>query len=574
MSRKRNKQKQTLNHVGLWRLYLVRVVFISLILGLAWRLADIQVLNPDFLRHQGDARHVRHVPIPAHRGMILDRHGEPLAISTPVHSVWFNPQDISADTTQIKQLAKLLRVSQSSIKKKIKDGIKKHREFVYLKRRVTPELATKVKQLKITGVGFQREYKRFYPAGEVTAHLVGFNNVDDQGQEGLELTHNEYLKGVSGVKRLLRDSRGNYVGGGEQIKASKDGENIMLSVDLRLQYLTYQALKSAVKSHHAKAGTAVILDVNTGEVLAMVNQPSFNPNNRKGLKQASLRNRAVIDLFEPGSTVKPFTVASGLKSGLYTMKSKIDTHPGRLKVNRLTVKDHRDYGVIDLATLLKKSSNVGASKIALSLKPEQLWQDFSAFGMGTLSGGYFPGESMGRMPDLSSWKKVERATFSYGYGLNTSALQLARAYTVLADGGVLRPVSFIKNEQIPTGHRVFSKDIMDNVRTMMQGVVKKDGTASRAAVENYTVAGKTGTIKKASQGGYAEGHYLSLFAGIIPANNPRLAMVVMIDDPQGKDYYGGLVAAPVFSEVMTGAMRLLNVAPDAMPESRMLVARK
>jgi len=570
----RNKKRQTLNHVGAWRLYLVRVVFVSLILGLAWRLADIQVLNPEFLRNQGDARHVRHVPIPAHRGMILDRHGEPLAISTPVHSVWFNPQDMSADSAQLTQLAKLLNIRVSSIKKKMKDGTKKQREFVYLKRRVTPELAEKVKQLKIKGVALQREYKRFYPAGEVASHLVGFNNVDDEGQEGLELTHNETLKGVSGLKRLLRDSRGNYVGGGEQIKASKDGENISLTVDLRLQYLTYQALKSAVKKHHAKAGTAVILDVNTGEVLAMANQPSFNPNNRKGLKQASLRNRAVIDLFEPGSTVKPFTVASGLKSGLYTTKTTIDTHPGRFKVNRLVVKDHRDYGVIDLATLIQKSSNVGSSKIALSLKPEQLWQDFSAFGMGTLSGGYFPGESMGRMPDLSSWKKVERATFSYGYGLNTSALQLARGYTVLANGGVLRPVSFAKSDTAPVGHRVFSSDIMDAVRTMMTSVVKTGGTASKAAVENYTVAGKTGTIKKASHGGYAEGHYLSLFAGIIPANNPRLAMVVMVDDPQGKDYYGGLVAAPVFSEVMTGAMRLLNIAPDAMPESRMLVAQK
>ncbi|MDB2705322.1 penicillin-binding transpeptidase domain-containing protein [Pseudomonadota bacterium] len=566
--------RKTINHVGAWRLHLVRLVFISLVLGLAWRLADIQVLHPDFLRHQGDARHIRHVAIPAHRGMILDRNGEPLAISTPVHSIWFNPQDITVDGAQLKQLAKLLNIKVSSIEKKMKEGAKKQREFVYLKRRVTPELAGKVKKLNIKGVALQREYKRFYPAGEVASHLVGFNNVDDDGQEGLELTHNETLKGVSGLKRLLRDSRGNYVGGGEQIKASKDGQNISLSVDLRLQYLTYQALKNTVKKHRAHAGTAVILDVNTGEVLAMANQPAFNPNNRRGLKQASLRNRAVIDLFEPGSTVKPFTVASGLKSGLFTTETKIDTHPGRFKVNRLIVKDHRDYGVINLATLIQKSSNIGSSKVALALKPEQLWQDFTSFGMGTLSGGYFPGENMGRMPDLSSWKKVERATFSYGYGLNTSALQLARGYTVLANGGILRPVSFTKLDSAPVGHRVFSKDIMDSVRTMMTGVVKLGGTASRAAVENYTVAGKTGTIKKASRGGYAEGHYLSLFAGLIPANNPRLVMVVMIDDPQGEDYYGGLVAAPMFSKVMTGAMRLLNVTPDNIPLSKMLVAQQ
>jgi cell division protein FtsI (penicillin-binding protein 3) len=568
-----SRKVKTLNHVGAWRLNLVRIVFLMLVIGLSWRLADIQVLNPEFLRDQGDARHIRHVAIPAHRGMILDRNGEPLAISTPVSSIWFNPQDTRADDAQLKQLAKLLKVRVSSIKLKIKEGKKKQREFVYLKRRVSPELADKVKQLDIQGIALQREYKRYYPAGEVTSHLIGFNNVDDNGQEGLELTHNETLKGVSGLKRLLRDSRGNYVGGGEQIKASKDGENISLSVDIRLQYLTYQALKATVKEHHAHAGTAVILDVHTGEVLAMANQPSFNPNNRKGLKRSALRNRAVIDLFEPGSTVKPFTVVSGMKSGLFTTKTQIDTHPGTLKIRDLLVRDHRDYGVIDLSTLIKKSSNVGSSKIALALKPEQLWQDFSAFGLGTLSGGYFPGENMGRMPDVGAWNEVERATFSYGYGLNTSALQLARAYTVLANGGVLRPVSFTKLDTPPLGHRVFSSDIMRAVRTMMMEVVKLGGTASRAAVDNYTVAGKTGTIKKAIRGGYSDDHYLSLFAGMIPANKPRLAMVVMIDDPQG-DYYGGLVAAPMFSEVMTGAMRLLNIAPDAMPKEKMLVASK
>ena len=569
-----SRKMKTVNHVGAWRLNLVRLVFISLVIGLGWRLADIEVLHPDFLRGQGDARHIRHVAIPAHRGMILDRNGKPLAVSTPVHSVWFNPQDIHADKRHLKQLAKLVDLSTSSIKKKIRDGKKAHREFIYLKRRVTPELALKVKQLKIKGIGLQREYKRYYPAGEVTAHLIGFNNIDDNGQEGLELEYNDALKGIPGLKRVLRDNRGNYVGGGEQLKASKDGENINLSIDLRLQYLTYQALKSTVKKYHAHAGTAVILDIRTGEILAMVNQPSFNPNNRRGLKLASLRNRAVIDLFEPGSTVKPFTVASGLKSGLFTTKTQINTHPGRFKVDNLTVKDHRDYGVITLATLLKKSSNVGASKIALTLKPDQLWQGFSAFGMGHLSGGYFPGEDMGRMPNLRTWGDVGRATLSYGYGLNTSALQLARAYTVLANGGILRPVSFVKRDTVPKGHRVFSQDIMKEVLTMMKGVVQIGGTAHRAVVKNYTVAGKTGTVKKAINGGYADDRYRSLFAGIIPANKPRLAMVVMVDEPQGDAYYGGLVAAPVFSKVMTGAMRLLNIAPDKLSTTKILVAQK
>ena len=460
-----SRKTKTLTHVGAWRLHLVRLVFISVVLGLAWRLADIQVVHPDFLRDQGDARHIRQVPVAAHRGMILDRNGEPLAISTPVHSVWLNPQDIDMTTAQLNQLAKLLNVNRSSIKKKLK--VNKHREFVYLKRRITPELAKKVTKLNIKGVALQREYKRYYPAGEVTAHLVGFNDIDDHGQEGLELTYDSALQGVSGLKRMVRDSRGNYVGGGEQIKASKSGQNVSLSVDLRLQYLAYQSLKSTVEKYRARSGTAVILDIQTGEVLAMVNQPSFNPNNRRNLKLSNLRNRAVIDVFEPGSTVKPFTVASGLKSGNYTLKSKIDTRPGTLKVSGHTIRDHRDYGVIDVSTLIKKSSNVGASKIALSLKPEQLWQDFSAFGMAEPTGAYFPGEVMGQMPDLRTWKKLDRATLAYGYGLSTSALQLAKAYTILGNGGISRPVSFQQLDEAPLGHRVFSSDVMQNLNLLL-----------------------------------------------------------------------------------------------------------
>ena len=565
---------KTLSHVGAWRLHLVRLVFISLVVGLGWRLADIQVVNPDFLRNQGDARHVRKVPVVAHRGMILDRHGEPLAISTPVHSVWLNPQDVATNNAKLGQLARLLKIKHSSIKAKIKKN--KKREFVYLKRRVSPELAEKVKQLNIEGVALQREYKRYYPAGEVTAHLVGFNNVDDHGQEGLELTFDSNLQGVPGLKRMVRDSRGNYVGGGEQIKATKAGQNIRLSVDLRLQYLAYQSLKSTVDRYRARSGTAVILDVQTGEVLAMVNQPSFNPNNRRNLNLNDLRNRAVIDLFEPGSTVKPLTVTSCMKSGEFTLKTQIDTRPGTIKISGHTISDHNNYGVIDLAKLIQKSSNVGSSKIALTIKPEQLWQDFAAFGMAKATGGFFPGEALGNMPDLQTWRKLDQATMSFGYGLNTTALQLAKAYTVLANGGISRPVSFQKldKEEIPLGRRVFSKDVMTDVVTMMEAVVKPGGTARRASVDNYTVAGKTGTVEKLVNGSYVEGRYQSLFAGIIPADKPRLAMVVMVDDPKGDDYYGGLIAAPVFAEVMTGAMRLLNVTPDNVPESQIVVARK
>ena len=410
--------------------------------------------------------------------------------------------------------------------------------------------------------------------GEVASHLVGFTNIDDVGQEGLELMHNDVLTGVPGLKRMVRDSRGNYVEGGEQLKPTKDGQNIQLSIDLRLQYLTYQSLKEAVNHHQAKSGSAVILDIQTGEVLAMVNQPSFNPNNRHGLKSSDYRNRAVTDLFEPGSTVKPFTMSSALQSGKFQPSSVINTHPGTFRVGGHTIKDFRDYGEIDMATLIKKSSNVGASKIALAMKPGQLWQDFAAFGMAEATGGYFPGEAMGSLPDPQQWRELDRATLSYGYGLASSALQLARGYMVLANGGILQPISFMKRTEKPIGRRVYSTDVMKQVVSMMEGVVSEGGTATRAAVENYRVAGKSGTVKKANRGGYTDKQYLSLFAGIIPASKPRLAMVVMINDPAGEDYYGGLVAGPIFSKVMTGAMRLLNIAPDDLPVNQLQVAVK
>jgi cell division protein FtsI (penicillin-binding protein 3) len=559
--------------IGVWRLNLVRISFVIVIVALGWRLADIQILNSDFLRNQGDARHLRTVPVAAHRGMILDRHGEPLAISTPVHSIWLNPQEIDLDDPKLKTLAKTLRVQYGTVKNKVKRN--KQREFVYLKRRVTPELAKAVQELNINGVELQREYKRYYPTGEVASHVVGFTNIDDDGQEGLELAYNDILAGVPGLKRMVRDSKGNYVEGGEQIKANKDGQNIQLSIDLRLQYLTYQALKATVNKHRASSGSAVILDVHTGEVLAMVNQPSYNPNNRRGLRAKDLRNRAITDVFEPGSTVKPFTVAAGLKANVIDNNTIIDTRPGNMKVSGHTIKDFRNYGQVDLATLMQKSSNVGASKIALEMKPETLWQSFAAFGMAEATGAYFPGEVMGRMPDPQSWRKLDRATLAYGYGLATTALQLARAYTVLGNGGIINPVSFVKLEEAPIGRRVYSTDVMQQVRAMMEKVVQVGGTAQKAAVANYTVAGKTGTIKKAAKGGgYTEDEYLSSFAGLIPARDPRLAMVVVIDEPKGEEYYGGLVAAPVFSQVMSGAMRLLNIAPDDLPEAQLLVAKR
>lgn len=567
-----NAARVSHNQVGRWRLGLVRILFVLFVAVLCWRLADLQILNPEFLRNQGDARHLRQVPVAAHRGMLLDRQGEPLAISTPVNSVWLNPQDVPANHPKLGQLAEKLDIPLSLIQDRIKAN--PSREFAYLKRRVTPELAQSVKALEIHGVYLQREYKRYYPAAEVTSHLLGFTNIDDIGQEGLELTYDAVLTGRSGLKRMVRDSRGNFVEGGELIQPAKAGENIQLSIDLRLQHLSYQALKNAVNEHNAKAGTAVVLDIETGEVLAMVNQPAFNPNNRSRLKASDFRNRAVTDLFEPGSTVKPFTVASAIKSGKYDQESIINTHPGVYRVSGHPIRDFRDYGEIDLATLIQKSSNIAASKIALDLDPQSLWQDFARFGLGEATGAYFPGEAMGTMPDPQSWRRLDIATMGFGYGLSTSALQLARAYAVLANGGILKPVTFVKSNETPKGRRVFSADIMQQVLAMMESVVETGGTATRAAVANYRVAGKTGTAKKATSGGYADKRYQSVFAGIIPASAPRLAMVVMVDEPRGEEYYGGAVAAPVFSEVMTGAMRLLNIAPDALPMTQMQVAHK
>ncbi len=565
-------RQQSVMQVNSWRLNLVRLGFILIVIGLLWRLVDIQILNNEFLRDQGDARHLRNVPVVAHRGMILDRHGEPLAISTPVHSVWLNPQVTRVDQPHLDKLAKILDVRLEDIQQKIINNAS--REFVYVKRRITPALSSQVQQLKIPGLALQREYKRYYPTAEVSGHVLGFTNIDDAGQEGLELAYEPTLTGVPGLKRMVRDSKGNFVGGGEQIRAAKAGQNLQLSLDLRLQYLSYNALKNAVKTHDAVAGTAVIVDVKTGEILAMANQPAFNPNNRAGLSSSDFRNRAVTDLFEPGSTVKPFTVVSGMKSGLYDLDSIINTHPGVYRVAGHAIKDFRDYGEIDLATLIQKSSNIGASKIALALKPEALWKDFASFGMGIDSGTYFPGEATGYLPDLSSWRTLDRATLAYGYGLVTNALQLARAYSVIGNDGILRDVTFIKQDKPMPGRRVFNKDLMQTVRGFMELTILPAGTATRAAVANYRVAGKTGTVKKANAGGYTEAEYQSVFAGLIPASDPRLAMVVMIDSPSKDEYYGGAVAAPVFAEVMSGAMRLMNIAPDALPTSQLQVAKQ
>ncbi len=535
-------------------------------LALVARAVDLQVVRKDFLQGQGDARYSRVVSEPAHRGMITDRLGEPLAISTPVDSVWANPQELILARDSWPQLTKVLGLKRGALERQL--AAKRDKEFMYLKRRVAPDLAQKVMALEVPGVALLPEYKRFYPAGEVTAHVVGFTNVDDQGQEGMELVYDARLKSIAGAKRVIKDRIGRVVENVERVSEPQPGEDIVLSIDRRLQYLAYRELKAAVKNNRADAGSVVILDVRTGEVLAMVNQPAYNPNNRSKLKSSHLRNRAVTDVFEPGSTIKPFTVAAALETGRFNSNTVVDVRPGYLKVGRKTIRDFRDYGVIDVSTILQKSSNVGASKLALSITPEHLWQVFASVGLGTDSGSGFPGEPSGLLTDFGAWHDIQRATVSYGYGLSVTAMQLARAYAALATDGRPLPVSFLRRSEAQAAELaslyepVLSENSLRKVRRMLERVVEEGGTGTRAAVPGYRIAGKTGTVKKSGAGGYVEDSYLALFAGLAPASNPRLAMVVMIDEPRGEKYYGGAVAAPVFSKVMAGALRMLDIPPD------------
>ena len=532
--------------------------------ALMWRAVDLQVFNKEFLQEHGDARALRVVDIPAHRGMILDRNGEPLAVSTPVNSIWATPRKVLSSGMDLSQLADIINMPDTDLVNMLKDRI--GRDFVYIKRQVDPETAARVAQLDIPGISLDQEFRRYYPAGEVTAHIVGFTNIDDVGQEGLELAYDDWLKGTPGSKRVLKDRLGRVVENVESINIPKPGKNLELSIDLRIQYLAYRELKTAVANHGAVGGTLVMLDAKTGEVMAMVGQPSYNPNNRGDLKSEFFRNRSVTDVFEPGSTIKPFTITAALLSGIYSPATKIDTHPGYFKVGNNMIRDVRDYGVIDVATVIKKSSNVGASKIALSMEPNQLWETLGRFGFGMSTASGFPGEVSGYLGSAAGWSEFELATMAFGYGLSVTTLQLANAYQVLAADGRLLPISFVKTDGSEQGKQVIPPVIAAQVRSMLNAVVSDEGTGKRAAVNGYKVAGKTGTVHKAANGGYSEDRYLSLFAGMAPVDNPRLVTVVVIDEPQGREYYGGQIAAPVFSRVMTGALRLMNIPPDDLQD--------
>lgn len=527
------------------------------------RILYLQVVDHDFLAAQGDDRHIRTVEMAAHRGPIVDRHGELLAVSTPVDSIWANPGELRPALDRVEELAAALELDAAALTRRITSNM--NREFVYLSRHMTPSAAARVLSLALPGVYTQREYRRYYPAGEVTGHLLGFTDIDDTGQEGLELAFDYWLTGATGSKRVVRDRYGRIVEDVDLIRAPRDGGELRTSIDLRLQYLAYRELKRAVAENGAQSGSAVILEPRTGEVLAMVNQPTFNPNDRAQRTAAEIyRNRAVTDIFEPGSAFKPFVIAAALETGRFSADSVIDTTPGYVRVSAETFEDPRNLGPITLTTLLARSSNVGAVKLALQLEPQEMWSALARFGIGQLSGSSFPGESSGVLKDAEHWRPVGQATHAFGYGLSVTTLQLARAYAAIANGGMLPAVTLLADtDQLPA-QRVISADNARALLGMLEVVVSPEGSGFRAAVTNFRVAGKTGTARKSGIGGYNEDAHTSVFAGLAPASDPRIVAVVVIDEPRGAAYYGGDVAAPVFSRIATGALRTLAVSPDAL----------
>lgn len=543
-----------------WRYSLVFFGLMFTFSLLAARAFYLQVLGKDYLKAQGQARYVREVTVKANRGRILDRNGQTLAVSTPVDSVWANPREMITAIDRWPELAEGLNIKHAEIQQKAEKY--KNKEFMYLKRHLSPLDAQKIMSLKIPGVNLQREYRRFYPAGPVASHVIGFTNIDEFGQEGVELAYNTHLTGKDGRKRVLRDRVGHIVENIENIESAVDGKDLHLSIDARLQHLAHRHLKSAVIEHKAQAGTAVMLDAKTGEVLAMVNEPSFNPNNRKDFNSDKFRNRAVTDMLEPGSTTKPFTVAMGLESGRFHPDTLIDTTPGYMRVGNRSIKDTHNYGLIDVSHVIIKSSNVGVTKIAMSFPVAKLRGLLADVGYGQSTRLGLPGEINGILPDRKKWRPIEHATISYGYGFAVTPVQIARAYTVLASDGKRLPLNILKQENPPEGVQVIAPEVVAQIRTMMKDVVSSEGTARRAQMEKYSAAGKTGTAHKLINGRYAEKRYTSAFAGFAPAEDPKLILVVVVDDPRGEHYYGGRVAAPVFSKVMAESLRLMNVPPD------------
>ena len=543
-----------------WRSRLV-VALLGLAFGaLVGRAVYLQGWNRDFLQAKGESRYGRTIDVPGHRGRIFDRNGEALAVSTPVKSIWAIPEDVALSARDLERLAAALELPRDELRRKLADT---SRDFVYLKRQMPPESAERVAGLGFPGIHQSKEYRRYYPAGETMAHVLGFTDVDDVGQEGIELAYQGQLAGRAGSRRVIKDRLGQVIEDVEGAREAHDGRDLALALDSRIQNLAYGELKRAVEAHRAKGGGIVVLDAATGEVLALANLPSYNPNNRTRLAGGQLRNRAVTDAFEPGSTLKPFTVALALESGRMSASTTIPVAPGSLTIGPATIRDAHPEKVLTVEQVIQKSSNVGAAKIALALAPEAMWNLFDDVGFGAAPRLGFPGEAVGKVRPYKTWRPIEQATMAYGHGISVSLIQLARAYTAFARDGDLVPLALVRAEAAPAATKtVFSRRTAEAVRRMLELAVLPGGTAPRARVMGYRVAGKTGTAHKQEHGGYAPDKYHSSFVGFAPASRPRLVVAVMIDEPSAGQYYGGLVAAPVFSQVMAGSLRILGVAPD------------
>ena len=557
-----------------WRVLLIMLAMLLCVVAIAWQLSALHILQRDFLQGQGDARTIRTIPLVANRGLITDRNGEPLAVSTPVQSIWVNPSELVETPEVVYSLAAALEMNPEVLASTISNNA--NREFLYVKRRLAPADAKRVMDLKLGHVYSQQEYQRFYPQGEVAAHLIGFSNVDDIGQEGLELTYDDWLGGVPGRRQVIKDRRGHIIEELNMIQTAEPGNNLTLAIDFQLQNLAYRALKAEFITRRAGGASALILDVDTGEVLAMVNQPSYNPHNKADMTDFSvLRNRAITDVFEPGSTVKAFTITAALESGLFEPDTIIETSPGWMMVGPNEIRDIFNYGTLTLSKVITKSSNIGTSKIAFEIGPEPIRDVLQRVGFGEVPGTGFPGERGGVLPNPRRWSRIETATLSYGYGLSASALQLARAYSVIADEGVLKPVSLLKLseadiEALPR-EQVISPVIAGQVLDMLETVVdsSRGGSAVEANIPFYDVAGKTGTAHVVGEYGYEDNLHNSFFVGLVPASDPEIVVVVVINEPKGEEHYGGHVAAPVFSEIATGAMRILNVPPDNVTDQNL-----
>jgi len=565
-----------------WRFILAGVVLAALPLLLAWHLAHLQVVPGEekgfqFLQSEGAARTLRQEKIRAYRGVITDRNGELLAVSTPVTSIFINPKQFDASNTA--RLAKLLDIDKSALSERLKKY--KNKQFMYVARQLPPHDAEAVIAAKIGGVYADEEYQRFYPAGEVAAHLVGFTDVDDKGQEGVELAYDSWLAGEQGVKRVVKDLRGNVVKEMDLLRAPKSGNDLQLTIDLRLQYLAYRELKAAIANQGAKSGSLVMMDASNGDVLAMVNQPAYNPNDRAQVKAFQLRNRAYTDVFEPGSTMKPFTVMAALETGDYSPAYTIDTSPGYFFVGGKVIPDPVNYGVMSLQKIIVKSSQVGISKLALGMEPSLIREMYFRVGLGQSTGAGFPGESVGSLPNRTKWHPIEQATFAYGYGLSVNAVQLAQAYTVIASGGYFNPASIVKSDERAEPSQILDPKIVSQMTSMLKKVVEPGGTATGARIDSFPVAGKTGTAHQVRGSGYADDKYTALFAGFAPADKPEIVAVVIVNEPPSDgDYSGGRAAAPVFASAMEEALRILRVppeqksTPEAIALSQLALAQK